>query len=222
MNMGIGDAVDLGWKIAATLQGWGGPGLLPSYQAERRPVHERTIRESVINYATVSNQLVRPAIEDPGEAGEATRREVGAIIQATKAREFHTLGLVLGSNYAGSPILVPDGTDPPPEDATRYVPSATPGCLAPHLWLADGSSLYDHFGSGFTLLATDGGDAAALAEAGGRRDIPLAILAPDEPRLRDAYAARFALIRPDQHVAWRGDHLPVDAGGLLDRITGHA
>ena len=223
MNMGIGDAVDLGWKLAATLQGWGGPGLLASYQPDRRPVHERTIRESEINYATLGNQLVRPAIEQPGAAGDATRREVGAIIQAEKIREFSTLGLVLGARYGTSPILVPDGTPPPPEDAIHYVPSAHPGCLAPHLWLADGSSLYDHFGAGFTLLATDGtsGTEAMAAHAAERR-IPLKILAPHDDRLAARYEARFALIRPDQHVAWRGDHIPSDAGALLDRVTGNA
>ncbi len=223
MNMGIGDAVDLGWKLAATLQGWGGPGLLASYQPERRPVHERTIRESGINYATVGNQLVRPAIEAPGPAGDATRREVGDRIRATKIREFSTLGLVLGSRYAGSPILVPDGTEPPPEDAVHYQPSACPGCLAPHLWLQDGSSLYDHFGTGFTLLATEStGGSEALAGLAAARGIPLQTLVPGDRRLPATYGARFALIRPDQHVAWRGDALPPDAATLLDRVTGHA
>jgi hypothetical protein len=224
MNMGIGDAVDLGWKLAATLQGWGGPGLLAAYQAERRPVHERTIRESVINYATVGNQLVRPTIEDPGPAGDATRREVGDLIRATKIREFSTLGLVLGARYADSPIIVPAGTSPPPEHAMHYVPSSFPGCLAPHLWLADGSSLYDHFGPGFTLLATDdgAGDADSVVRGAARRGMPLALLAPDDPRLRQLYAARFALIRPDQHVAWRGDYVPTDPDRLLARVTGNS
>ena len=224
MNMGIGDAVDLGWKLAATLQGWGGPDLLASYQAERRPVHERTIRDSVINYATVGNQLVRPAIEADGPEGEAARQDVGGIIQATKEREFHTLGLVLGAHYAGSSIVVPDGTQPPPEDTSRYVPSASPGCLAPHAWLADGSSLYDHFGKGFTLLVTGGdeGDTTAMVAAAAARQVPLTVLAPDEPGLADPYGARFALIRPDQHVAWRGDQVPDDPAALLGRVAGYA
>ena len=222
MNMGIGDAVDLGWKLAGTLQGWGGPGLLASYQPERRPVHLRTIRESVANYATLGNQLVRPGIEDPGPAGDAARREVGALVLATKNREFSTLGLVLGARYEGSPILVPDGSSAPPEDCVHYVPSACPGCLAPHLWLADGSSLYDHFGPGYTLLATQGaaGTEAAASEAAAS-GLPLKVLAPGDGRLEALYQARFALVRPDQHVAWRGDELP-DAKQLLDRASGNA
>ena len=222
MNMGIGDAVDLGWKLAATLQGWGGANLLASYEEERRKVHERTIAEAVINYGSLGNQLVRPGLEDPGPIGEATRREVGDIIQATKIREFRTLGIVLGMSYAGSPIVVDDGSAPPVEHFMLYDPSAHPGCLAPHLWLADGSSLYDHFGLGFTLLITDGDDVqgAPLAEAAVARHLPLTILCPSDGRLRGRYEARFVLIRPDQHVAWRGDKLPGDCVALLDHVTG--
>lgn len=222
MNMGIGDAVDLGWKLAAVLQGWGGSELLASYAAERRKVHERTIAEAVINYGAVGNQLVRPGLEQPGPLGEATRREVGEIIEATKLREFRTLGIVLGSRYEDSPIIVPDGSEPPVEHFMLYVPSAHPGCLAPHLWLADGSSLYDHFGQGFTLLATsgDGADAAPLTAAATRLGLPLKLLLPGDQRLPTRYGARFALIRPDQHVAWRGDALPVDCEALLALVTG--
>ena len=222
MNMGIGDAVDLGWKMAATLQGWGGPDLLASYEAERRKVHERTIAEAVINYGAVGNQLVRAGLEDPGPLGEATRREVGEIIEATKIREFKTLGIVLGMRYADSPIIVSDGSAPPDEHFMLYVPSAHPGCLAPHLWLADGSSLYDHFGQGFTLLATagDGTEAAPFVAAATRRGLPLTLVTPADARLPARYSARFALIRPDQHVAWRGDAMPADADALLDQVTG--
>ena len=205
------------------MQGGGGGGLLDSYEAERRPVHERTIRESVVNYATVGNQLVRPALEDAGPDGDATRREVGELIQATKGREFYTLGLVLGARYDNSPVLVPDGTQPPPEHFADYVPSACPGSLAPHAWLQDGSSLYDHFGPGLTLLATDASHdgADALVRDAERRGIPLKLLTVTEPGLRERYQARFALIRPDQYVAWRGDRLP-EPGPLLARVTGHA
>ena len=101
--MGVGDAVDLGWKLGAVVQGWGGEQLLASYEAERRPVHQRTMDEAAINYATVGNELVRPGIEDDGPARDAVRMEVGDAILASKGREFHTLGLVLGANYHGSP-----------------------------------------------------------------------------------------------------------------------
>src|SRR5262249_21665260 len=92
----------------------------------------------------------------------------------------------------------------------------------PHLWLADGSSLYDHFGPGFVLLVTDGDarEAQRLAEAAANRNVPLKILAPMNERLRQRYEARFALIRPDQHVAWRGDAIPSDCDALIAQVTG--
>lgn len=222
MNMGIGDAVDLGWKMAAALQGWGGVGLLASYEIERRPVHQRTISEAVLNYDSVANQLVRPGLEDEGLIGQATRAEVGDIIEAIKIREFKTLGIVLGQCYADSPIIVPDGSEPPPEHFMLYVPSAHPGCLAPHLWMRDGSSLYDHFGPGFTILVTDGTAAEAyrFAAAAAARSLPLKVIAPDDQRLPGRYEARFALIRPDQHIAWRGNALPANADDLLAQVTG--
>ena len=222
MNMGIGDAVDLGWKIAARLAGWGGNELLASYEAERRKVHERTIAEAVHNYGSTANQLVRPALEEPGLVGEATRREVADIIHATKVREFKTLGIVLGTRYEESPIVVSDGSEPPPDHFMLYVPSAHPGCLAPHLWLSDGSSLYDHFGDGFTLLIAgcDPRTADEFLAAAAKRHVPVKVLVLPDPRLRGRYGARFALIRPDQHVGWRGDTFPDDCDGLVARLTG--
>ncbi len=222
MNMGIGDAVDLGWKMAARLKGWGGDGLLASYELERRPVHERTIGEAVHNFGLTGQRLVRPALEEPGLIGEATRREVADILAATKIREFKTLGIVLGMRYANSPIIVADGSEPPPDHFMLYVPSAHPGCLAPHLWLSDGSSLYDHFGEGFTLLVTDG-DLQATDEfvaAAVELKIPMKVLALADPRLHGRYEGRFIVIRPDQHVGWRGNAFPADVHGLIACLTG--
>ena len=108
---------------------------------------------------------------------------------------------------------------PPLEHHAHYVPSATPGCLAPHAWLADGSSLYDHFGPGLTLLETDGGDGEPMAHARAPCH-SAAPPSPADPRLRRHYRARFVLIRPDQHVAWRGDELPVNPESLLLHVTG--
>jgi 2-polyprenyl-6-methoxyphenol hydroxylase-like FAD-dependent oxidoreductase len=223
LNMGVGDAVDLGWKLAATLQGWGGPALLDSYSIERRPVHERVMDEAAANYAAVGNQLVQPDLESAGPVGEAVRREVGEVIRATKVREFKTLGVVLGYRYRDSPVIVPDGSAPPAEHVTIYAPSAHPGCLAPHLWLADGSSLYDHFGPGFTLLVTSPDDLAharGLSIAATDAGLPLKVIAPPDDRLHWRYRARYALIRPDQHVAWRGDAVPEDAKSLLEIVRG--
>jgi 2-polyprenyl-6-methoxyphenol hydroxylase-like FAD-dependent oxidoreductase len=223
MNMGIGDGVDLGWKMAAMLQGWAGPGLLESYEQERRQVHQRIIEEAVANYGALGNHLTLPGLETPGSVGDATRREAGDVIFTAKLREFKTLGAVLGYRYADSTVIVPDGTEPPPANAMIYQPSAHPGCLAPHLWLEDGSSLYDHFGEGFTLLGTAGNCSNSFAcalEAADQVGVPLKTIAPSDSRLSHRYAARFALIRPDQHVAWRGNELPSDFAEVLRQVTG--
>jgi hypothetical protein len=180
----------------------------------------RTIAEANRNYAATGGQLVLDGIEADGAEGDAARCKAGRMLQASKLREFHSLGLVLGLRYAGSPILMDDAGAPPTEETTVYTPSAYPGCLAPHAWLADGSSLYDHFGQGFTLLATNGGEAEASVFAAEAGEIPLTVLAPSDERLHGLYAASFALIRPDQHVAWRGDALPAHPGDLLERVTG--
>ncbi len=225
MNMGVADGVDLGWKIAGTLQGWGGPALLESYERERRPVHQWVIEEAFANYSALGNHLSLPGLETPGPVGDATRREAGDVIFAAKLREFKTLGVVLGYRYTDSAIIASDGTEPPPPNAMVYRPSAHPGCLAPHLWLEDGSSLYDHFGQGYTLVATDGrnlGELAGVEAAAQELGIPLKAISPKDHRLRRRYMASLALIRPDQHVAWRGDNLPEDPKDLLRQITGQA
>lgn len=222
MNMAVGDAVNLGWKIAAAVQGWAGGKLLASYEPERHPVHEKTVAEAVANYAAVGQRLNNPDIDREGLVGEAARNEMSDVILALKEREFRTLGMVLGYRYEGSPIVVPDGSPPPLDHPMIYEPSAHPGCRAPHLWLEDGSSLYDHFGPGFTLLSLAGDAAAAEAvgRAAAQRGVPLSVVSLDDPRLKRRYGAGLTLIRPDQHVAWRGDVLPSGLDDLFDRVLG--
>ena len=223
MNMGIADAADLGWKLAATLQGWGGPSLLDTYEIERKPLHRRVIREAVENYELVGNRLARDGIEQPGPAGDRVREEVGRLILKGKLHEFRSLGVVLGGCYRDSPAIVPDGTQPPREQVAEYEPSACPGCLAPHFWMRDGASLYDHFGAGFTLLAgreAPPAEVSRLEHAAAQRGVPLKVVTIADSRFPALYQARFALVRPDQHVAWRGDRLPQDCLDLIDRARG--
>ena len=223
MNMGVADAADLGWKLAATLHGWGGPHLLDTYETERRPLHQRIIREAVENYALVGDRLARDGIEQAGPEGDRVRREVGEVIRTGKEHEFRSLGVVLGGRLGDSPAIVPDGTPPPREQVIDYEPSARPGCLAPHFWLPDGTSLYDHFGPGFTLLADRRiplAETSGLQRAAAERGVPLAVVSLEDSRFAALYQARLALVRPDQHVAWRGDRLPPDCLDLIDRARG--
>ena len=207
MNMGIGDGVDLGWKIAAVLRGWGGGALLDSYEAERRPVHQAVIAEAVANHAVLGGQIWRDGMEDESPAGEALRAEVGAYILSTKWREFHTLGTVLGLGYEGSPMVENEPGSPPERDGRVYRPTARPGYLAPHAWMDDGRSLYDHFGAGFALVVLDGADqtqVAAAVQSAEALSTPLQVVRAPGRKLRALYDAELALVRPDQHVAWRG------------------
>ena len=205
MNMGVGDGVDLGWKIAATLQGWGEPELVASYEAERRPVHRAVLDEAMANYA-IYVAPTPPEIEDETPQGEAIRAKAGAGIQASKAREFDTLGTVLGLCYQ-SPLIEADDTPAPEHDSQVYSPSARPGCLAPHAWLSDGRSLYDLFGLGFALVVARDADefevGKAVADANVLR-VPLVMVRPEGVDVVALYGAPITLVRPDQHVAWRG------------------
>ncbi len=203
-NTGIGDAVNIGWKLAAVLEGWGGERLLASYEAERRPIAERTIREAVANMSVLAPELSNSRLDAPGLVGEQARRAAAQVIQATKDREFHSLGLVLGYQYDASPVIVDDGT-PSPSEGQEYSPTARPGARLPHLWLPDGASLYDRLGSGVSLLRLrDDADGSSFVEAAAKRGMPLDTLNLRGEMLEERYGTPLLLVRPDQHVAWRG------------------
>lgn len=223
MNMGVADAVDLGWKMAAILQGWGGATLLDSYEAERRLVHEIVLEESSSNHSVLANQLFRKGIEEPTSEGRSVRKEVSHLIREAKKREFYALGVVLGLRYRNSPVIVDDGTEALWTVRRDYVPNAAPGSLAPHAWLDGDVSLYDHLGQGFTLLVLDNPDSPDIGAARGeaeQTDTPLRVVTLTDPRLRDLYEASRVLVRPDQIIAWRGDIWP--DSGLLAFASGRS
>ena len=225
MNMGVSDGVDLGWKLAAVLQGWGGAQLLDSYERERRPVHDMVLDEAVTNHSMLGHQLWKDGMDGDDAAGAALRGEVGGRIQASKMREFATLGVMLGYRYDDSPVIVPDGSHAPGHDFVNYVPTSRPGSRAPHAWMHDGSSLFDHFGEGFTLLVSKDAPSAAVDQArvqALKANVPLKVLQPHEAGIAELYPTRFTLIRPDQHVAWRGNAWPSSAVGILEQVTGRA
>ncbi len=222
-NTGIGDAVAIGWKLAAVLAGWGGAGLLASYEAERRPVAERTIREATANMSVLAPELADAALEAAGPAGEQARRRAAEVIRAAKAREFHSLGLVLGYQYDHSPVIVPDGTPPVPE-ASDYQPSARPGGRLPHAWLSDGAAVYDRLGTGLALLRLrDEADPGPLAAAAAERGVPLQVVDVRGEGLDARYGAAMVLVRPDQHVAWRGGAADGPAAAMIiERVSGRS
>lgn len=210
LNTGLGDAVDLGWKLAAALDGWGGPALLDSYQIERRPIQERVIREATANMAVTSRELLADNLEDDDAAGERARKAASERIQQTKRPEFHSLGLVLGIAIADSPVI------------RQGAPAGDfgPGTLLPHAWLGAGRSLYDELGDGFTLLLRrPGADYGAIEQAARLRGVPLKIL-DRRDRDRGTGGPALVLIRPDQYVAWAGTQEPEDGLALIDQVRG--
>jgi 2-polyprenyl-6-methoxyphenol hydroxylase-like FAD-dependent oxidoreductase len=220
MNLGVSDSVDLGWKMAATIDGWAGPSLLDSYEIERRQVHEIVLDAAEANHSVLANHLIRPALEEETAEGERVRAEVASRIAEAKKAEFYARGVVLGYCYRDSPVIVDDGTQADWKRSIDYVPQAIPGCIAPHAWLDDGSSLYDRFGAGFTLLATVVGMEAELrraTNAAREAGLPLTVLELAGIGLERSYGADLALIRPDQHIAWRGNAVPAD---LLGKVAG--
>jgi 2-polyprenyl-6-methoxyphenol hydroxylase-like FAD-dependent oxidoreductase len=225
MNTGIQDAVNLSWKLAATLQGWGGEHLLATYETEQRPVAIRNVAEATGNLKRMlSPRVLSPAKEifEDGPGSEAARIEFGNQYTALMKREWFSIGIHLGYMYEGSPIIVPDGTPQPPDEVSTYVQTARPGSRAPHVWLAQDESTLDLFGKEFVLLcfAPAAAESEALREAAARRAVPFRSIDIDNDEARRLYERRLVLVRPDGQVAWRGDELPDDALALIDIVRG--
>jgi 2-polyprenyl-6-methoxyphenol hydroxylase-like FAD-dependent oxidoreductase len=221
-NTAVEDAVNLGWKLAAVLNGWGGAQLLDSYQIERQALARRNTAYARGFADSLGLFVPPPELEDDTPAGEAARKLTGDHFNYHARFEFNIPGITFGGRYDGSPIIISDGTAPPPERPNEYVPTACPGGRAPHLWLADGRSLYDTLGFEFTLLrlGPKPADAAPFVDAARAQGMPLAVVDVADSEARDLYAADLALIRPDQIVAWRGNSA-ADAAHALSRAAGH-
>jgi 2-polyprenyl-6-methoxyphenol hydroxylase-like FAD-dependent oxidoreductase len=222
MNTGIQDAVDLSWKLDASLAGWAGPRLLESYEIERRPVGLRNVAEASGNLGRMRSPGRNAALLDDTPEGAALRAQLGREFTEAMTREWHTLGIHLGYRYDDSPICWPDGTLEPALETMSYTQIARPGARAPHVWLKDGRSTLDLFGRGFVLLrlGRDAPTGDALAAAAKQRSVPLTQLALDAPEVASVYERRLVLVRPDGHVAWRDDRMPPDPLRLIERIRG--
>lgn len=213
-NTCVGDAVNIGWKLAAVLQGWGGAALPDSYEPERRPVAVRTIADS-----GAQEKHLAPSFASRLASGDGLD-DVAAALRV-KAGEFYSEGLVLGYHYAGSPIVVDDGSPIPPHTSETYHRTARPGARLPHAWLPDGTSLYDLLGDGFTLLRLRPSGFAAFVRAARASGVPLTVVDLTRTPLSGRYGAALVLVRPDQHVAWRGPD-DSDAERVLAVVRGAA
>jgi 2-polyprenyl-6-methoxyphenol hydroxylase-like FAD-dependent oxidoreductase/predicted lipoprotein with Yx(FWY)xxD motif len=225
MNTGIQDAVNLSWKLAARLQGWGGEHLLETYETEMRPVAIRNVSEATGNLKRMlSPRVLSPSREifEDGPGSEAARIEFGNQYTELMKREWFSIGIHLGYMYEGSPIIVPDGTPQPPDEVSSYVQTARPGSRAPHVWLAEGKSTLDLFGKEFVLMCfdKDTSGVSALEDAASERKVPFRSVEIDNDEARQLYERRFVLVRPDGQVAWRGDALPDNPLALIDTVRG--
>ena len=225
MNTGVGDANDLAWKLAATLQGWGGPGLLASYEVERRQIGERVVGAS--RYASLGYRAwlaqVRPEIGDDTPAGSAARAHLADVANVEQRKSNEMIGAELGYRYVDSPIIdnVPGG---PQHDLRAYLPTTWPGARLPNMWLTEGSAIQDRLRSDrYTLIDVAGGhDTGPLLAAFEALGAPLDVLVVADSGLRAVYERDLVLVRPDMHVAWRGDRLPQAVDDLAAKVTGHS
>ena len=217
-NTAVEDAVNLGWKLAAVLKGQAAPRLLESYEAERRPLALRNTGYAK-GFADSLGIEPPPEIEDETPAGAQARRRAGEHFASHGAAEFNIPGITFGGRYDGSPAIASDGTAPPPDRPNVYVPSACPGGRPPHLWLADGRSLFDAFGFEWTLLKLGKAEGQGFEHEARRLGLQLASLELNSGEARELYGAELALVRPDQIVAWRGND-DGEAAAVLSRLTG--
>ena len=224
MNTGVGDAIDLSWKLEATLRGWGGPNLLASYDLERRQIGDRAVGAS--RYASQGRRRwrsqYRADIRDATPEGQATRDNLARLANVEQRKTNEMIGAELGYRYVGSPVICeePGG----PEHLFReYVPTTWPGARLPHVWLDDGRSVHDVIGDGYTLLRLGGSgtDTRGLEHAMRARQVPFTVLTIGERAPREVYGYDLILLRPDLHVAWRGNSEPSDPVQLAAVVTGH-
>ncbi|URN03210.1 FAD-dependent monooxygenase [Actinomadura madurae] len=227
MNTGIADAVGLGWRLAAILDGWADERVLDDYEAERRSVGEAT-SQAALKIDRDMKQIGRdPEFHADSNRGRTLREEAGRLIEQKDRQQWYSQGVQFGSRYIGSLGIAarPGGSNGTAiEDIGTYVPSADPGARFPHAWLPDGTSIFDRLGPEFTLVVVDDPDLAArvtpLLDLAHAHGIPMTLLELSGPECLDVYRYRLILVRPDLHVAWSDDEPPARPGDLLASLLG--
>ncbi|MDW5442151.1 FAD-dependent oxidoreductase [Polaromonas sp. SM01] len=221
-NTAVEDAVNLGWKLAAVVHGAAPPQLLDSYELERQPLAIRNTAYAQRFADSVGMFNASPLLEHDDAAGQAERERAADYLNRHVRLEFNIPGVTFGGRYDDSPLIVKDGSTPPPDQASSYVPTASPGGRAPHAWLDDGASLYDRFNFEWTLLVlgADTPDTQAFVAGAAELGLDLKLLTQSAPPLRALYEAPLVLIRPDQIVAWRGSNAD-QARQVLAQASGH-
>ncbi len=226
MNSGIADAASLSWILAALVQGWGGTKLLEAYDAERRPTawfHLEAARRHMGVRIEIGGAYAETAakgdLEGQGPESEALRAELASKIEALGNAENESWGVEWGYRYDESPIVAHE-PGAPEIDPLHFHPNTWPGGRLPHVFVEDGVSVHDLMGTFFTMLMVDDGDASAFEAAARDLGVPLKVVPLKRPDLKPIYERNYVLVRPDHHVAWRGDTLPSDATSVLRLAVG--
>jgi 2-polyprenyl-6-methoxyphenol hydroxylase-like FAD-dependent oxidoreductase len=225
MSAGIADAANLAWKLAGVLHGWAAPEILDAYEAERQPITDQASRiiSDIARQRMVQGNELSPDIERPDAAGEAARAAAGQFAYTLDVEQQCCGGLNFGYFYDRSPIIAYDGEQAPTYTMGTFTSSTVPGCRAPHVWMEGRRSLYDAIGPDYTLLRLDpAARIDGVVAAAAHRGLPLVVLDVRSTEALPEYGHRLVLVRPDQHVAWRGDEEPADAIGLIDLVRGTA
>lgn len=205
VNSGLEDARNLGWKLAATLQGWGGEHLLDSYDAERRPVFASTINDFIARSIDTDREFLDAY--DPA-------RDKAAFETAWNARAQGAVGEVhaFEPHYEGSPVVWDSaGRSSSAKGSHRF--DARPGHHLAPAQLPSGRNVYEEFGTGYTLLAfgASAQEVQAFRDAAAAQSLPLAVVQAPGLGEPGRYNARLVLVRPDQFVAWASGEAEVGA-----------
>jgi len=232
MNTGVGDAIDLSWKLAAMLAGWGGPQLLASYEKERRPIGLRNVKASraAMSGRQTWRAAYHPDIRKNTPQGAAIRDEMSSRFNVEQRKVTEILGIEAGYRYIDSPIVWLEPGDGPDPDNPQYVPTTWPGARLPHVWLSDPAkpqnhiALHDRLRAGYTLLRLGGTrvDTLNLERAMRATGAPMEVFDIEEEIAREIYGFDLLLVRPDLHVVWRSNQLPEDPGAIAFVATGRA
>jgi hypothetical protein len=223
MNSGIADAAGLSWVLAALLQGWGGDDLLSAYEAERKPTAwfhlAASKRHMGVRMQIGEVYMTSGDLNEAGAAGDARRAAAGAKIANLGNAENESWGVEWGYRYDASPVIVHE-PNPPDVDPTTYLPNTWPGSRLPHVFLEPGVSLHDRLGLFFTLIVLGESDVTAIQKAAARQNMPLDVLRLDREDLMPILQRRYLLVRPDQHIAWRGNSFPENPEALIQKVLG--
>jgi 2-polyprenyl-6-methoxyphenol hydroxylase-like FAD-dependent oxidoreductase len=230
MNTGIGDAVDISWKIAAVLEDWGKEGLLDAYDIERRPVALRITQFSTGNLSIMKSVPTHENIDKAGSIGDEFRAKAGKALLDGLKREWFSQNMHLGNRYINSPICVYTEVESAEalkadfDDPINYQQSTKVGVRAPHAWIEPGKSTLDLFGREFVLILSHSADknfANQFQLVANELQIPLQILVVTQESVEVVYDRPYVLVRPDGHIAWSSFEPIGNAENILKQVVGY-